>query len=667
MKKGKPLVIFVITAIVLWLCPALCLADDSKADSLVHTIRNTKEDTNKANSIHAVINQLIDIGNYHKSDSLARIELELSQKLNYKRGIANAYNSFGIASSYQGDYSRSLEYLVKAQKIYDEINDKRGMAIAMKYIGTAYQEEGDSTEAITNLHKALHIFIELKDTDYIATSLLSVGNLYEAEGNHSAALAHMNKALELYKKINEKDGIASSLMYIGSTYLAKVDYVQALDYLTLAINMFSDLGDKAGMSTCYVSIGNAFMELGKYKDALDYENSGLEIAKAINSLEDVQHAENTLSNIYGKMGDGKKALQHYKAYIVVRDSAFNLERTQKATREEMNFDFEKKQAEENAAFEKKQAAEKAAQDKKDALEQAEVRKKGLIIYFGAGIMLLVLGFAIYAYRSNILRKRANKIIAGKNYQITESINYAQRIQHAMLPADEDVQRVFPLSFILFRPKDIVSGDFYFFHKNKEKAFLAVADCTGHGIPGAFMSMICSEKLNDAVQADRKPGDILKVMNKGLKRSLHQSDNDDSTHDGMDIALCSITTQPNGVNLNYSGANRPLWVIRKGKAEIEEIEPTKKAIGAFTSDEQEYTTNEVQLKQGDSFYMFTDGYTDQFGGASGKKLTIAKFKEFLLSIKEKHMEEQKNELISFMESWKGDHNQPDDILVIGVRV
>jgi len=139
------------------------------------------------------------------------------------------------------------------------------------------------------------------------------------------------------------------------------------------------------------------------------------------------------------------------------------------------------------------------------------------------------------------------------------------------------------------------------------------------------------------------------------------------HDGMDIALCTVMPYMDGIKLDYSGANRPLWIIRKGKDEIEEIEPTKKGIGSFSTDEQEYATNTLQLNQGDSFYMFTDGYTDQFGGESGKKLTITRFKELLLSIKDKHMDEQKHELASFMESWKGTFNQPDDVLVMGVRV
>jgi serine phosphatase RsbU (regulator of sigma subunit) len=182
-----------------------------------------------------------------------------------------------------------------------------------------------------------------------------------------------------------------------------------------------------------------------------------------------------------------------------------------------------------------------------------------------------------------------------------------------------------------------------------------------------MSLICSEKLSEAVQSNKSTGEILKVLNKGIKASLHQSDNDNSTHDGMDIALCSIIRETNGMKLDYSGANRPLWVIRKGENEIEEIQPTKKAIGAFTADGQEYVTNTLQLKEGDAFYMFTDGYTDQFGGENGKKLTIAKFKEVILSVKDKLIEEQEEALLAFLESWKGSFNQPDDILVIGVRV
>ena len=265
------------------------------------------------------------------------------------------------------------------------------------------------------------------------------------------------------------------------------------------------------------------------------------------------------------------------------------------------------------------------------------------------------------------------IIEEKNKDITDSIIYAKRIQQAKLPKKEDIFAALPNCFILFKPKAIVSGDFYFFHKTPPPfgkfgqgcIFIAAADCTGHGVPGAFLSMIGSEKLQDAVSLSTDTSEILKRLNIGIKISLRQSESYDSTHDGMDIALCSVNTT--NFTVKYAGANRPLWIIRNGQIEIEEIKATKKAIGGYTKDEQHFDTHKIQLKKGDSFYIFSDGYADTFGGIAGKKLMTKKFKEILLSIQHKPMLEQETYLDNFIEDWKAGEEQVDDILVIGVRL
>lgn len=268
-------------------------------------------------------------------------------------------------------------------------------------------------------------------------------------------------------------------------------------------------------------------------------------------------------------------------------------------------------------------------------------------------------------RQKIEAEISKLAVEEKNKNITDSINYAKRIQNAKLPKKEEILASLPQCFILFNPKDIVSGDFYFFHKKDESVYIAAADCTGHGVPGAFMSMIGSEQLMDAVLHSDDTSEILKQLNKGIKKSLQQSDSIESTRDGMDIAICSIDLK--NLILKYAGANRPLWIIRKGQTEVEEIKGTKKAIGGLTEDEQHYESHNMQLNKGDVFYIFTDGYADQFGGESKKKLMTKLFKEILLSIQDKSMQEQKKHLNSFMHNWRSDIEQVDDMLVIGVQL
>ena len=433
-----------------------------------------------------------------------------------------------------------------------------------------------------------------------------------------------------------------------------------------ALRIGETTGDKDDVASSVIDIGNIYVKQKNYAEALVYANRGLQVAKEVGSLVYIQGCNELLTKIYENSGDKMKALAYYKAFIAVRDSLSNQENTKKVVRSEMNFDFEKKQE-----------AIKADQDKKDALQKEQAFKQQLILYFISAILLLVFGIAIFAYRSYLQKQRANKeldeknhkiegaytIIEDKNREITDSINYAKRIQNAMLPSREEIKRALPQSFVFFKPKDIVSGDFYFFKNAGERLYIAAADCTGHGVPGAFMSLIGSEKLNDAGENNNDTGEILKALNKGIKASLHQSGDGESTRDGMDIALCKIT----GTSVQFSGANRPLWIIRKDKNEIEEVKATKKAIGGFTEEDAKFESSRVDLHKGDTFYIFSDGYADQFGGDDGKKLTTKRFRELVLSLQNKSMQEQEQELGVFIEAWKRDKEQLDDILVIGVRV
>ena|GEM_PF-1992549 len=268
----------------------------------------------------------------------------------------------------------------------------------------------------------------------------------------------------------------------------------------------------------------------------------------------------------------------------------------------------------------------------------------------------------------------NKEIIKKNEDITDSINYAKRIQQAILPPIEELKANFTDSFILYQPKDIVSGDFYWLFKseleNQEKQlFLAAADCTGHGVPGAFMSMISIDKLNEAAKYFVEPAKVLEYINVGIKLALRQSgDIGTQSRDGLDIALCRLIKVSNTMcEVSFAGANRPMWILRKNATEIEEIKATKAAIGGFTHETQEFKQHTIVLHKGDCFYIFSDGYPDQFGGQFNKKFMTKKLREEILSLSNKPMYEQKLHLENSMKNWQGNYEQVDDILVIGLRI
>ncbi len=257
-------------------------------------------------------------------------------------------------------------------------------------------------------------------------------------------------------------------------------------------------------------------------------------------------------------------------------------------------------------------------------------------------------------------------IAEQKQEITDSINYAQRIQQAILPLEENIEQYISEYFVLFQPKDIVSGDFYWFANTNGRSIFVCADCTGHGVPGAFMSMIGSDKLNQAILEGQltNPADILSFVNVGIKRALRQNEEaENASRDGMDATIVSIDKQ--NMNLQVSGAHNSLVLIRDG--ELLEFKTTKVAVAGFTPEDQVYDLTEYDLKEGDCLYMTTDGYVDQFGGPKGKKLKSAVYKRMLLDIWQKPMDEQRAYLTNYMKDWMGDHEQIDDICVVGIRV
>jgi serine phosphatase RsbU (regulator of sigma subunit) len=328
------------------------------------------------------------------------------------------------------------------------------------------------------------------------------------------------------------------------------------------------------------------------------------------------------------------------------------------------------------------------------LKEQELKQQMFYVWFLLGGVLLMGFFAIYIFRSFQQKKKANlllekqskeiniqkneieeksKLIEQKNIETEQSIQYAKRIQHAILPPKEEISQYLNDYFILYKSKDIVSGDFYFFSdKNAQggKVYIAAVDCTGHGVPGAFMSMIGHEKLKDAVELETEPCNILTELNKGVKLALRQSTESNSTRDGMDLSLVAIPTKfsDNGcITISYAGANRPLWIIRKDANTLEEIKATKTAIGGLTDDNQEFQQHEIKLNKGDTIYLTSDGYADQFGGPKMKKLMTGNFKEMLLGIQNMSIDKQHDYLNTFITDWRNDIEQVDDILVIGIKI
>ena len=289
------------------------------------------------------------------------------------------------------------------------------------------------------------------------------------------------------------------------------------------------------------------------------------------------------------------------------------------------------------------------------------------IYFGVGFLILLLLLTFFIYKSYRDKKKNNEIITKQkevveeaHKEIQDSIAYAKRIQSAILPPAKLVKEYLKESFILYKPKHVVAGDFYWMTRKDGKILYAAADCTGHGVPGAMVSVVCNNALNRSVREYglTDPGQLLDKTRDIVIEEFSKSEED--VKDGMDIAICSIE----GLKLKYAGAHNPLWIIRNG--EIIETKANKQPIGQFDNPKP-YTTHSFDLEKGDSIYVFSDGYVDQFGGERGKKFMAKAFRKLLLSIQDKAMEEQKTIIDDVFEAWRGKLEQIDDVCVIGVKV
>jgi serine phosphatase RsbU (regulator of sigma subunit) len=389
-------------------------------------------------------------------------------------------------------------------------------------------------------------------------------------------------------------------------------------------------------------------------------------AKEINYKELQLDIAANLIDVCDSMGELKESIGYSKFYINLKDSLSDADTRQQ---------FAEMQAKLDNTVQKNEIE---ILQKNKLIDAEKDRRKNLIIYFGAGAIILFSVLLIIIFRGYNQKKKINIVITEqkkevelqrnivelKNREIVDSINYAQRIQQAILLPESEIQKEFSEAFILFKPKDIVSGDFYWFAESTENKILALADCTGHGVPGGFMSMLGFEILQDVMLREEihTTSEALKFLDKKVTDTLNK--NSKSYRDGMDMALCAFNKISG--KLSFSGANRPLIYISNGV--ITTYKPDKHTIGGAIDDvEKIFTQVEIDVHKGDLIYLFTDGYADQFGGASGKKFKYKQFSEKLLEISDKNLAEQKEILEKTFEDWKGNLEQVDDVCVIGIRI
>lgn len=576
---------------------------------------------------------------------------------------------------------------------------------------------------INQLQQELQRYVS--EQDEIGASRLhsKLAFTYWNNGNNSKAIEHFNQSLELNKNIGNQNAVASINSYLGIIYSDMGENTRALDYLEQALTLKKQFKDKKAIVSEYINIAVVHTQSGNHQQSIAVLDDALTLAKETNDTKLLRRVYGMLAEGYQAVGNNEKSMQHFEIFSALDkqiQQQYLASKEAEASEKVNEAELRRKLAESEKQM-KEEALQKTSEDLDLAIEESKARQMQIDLLnkenqikeleikekearlkteatlryaFVAGIALLLLLASIIflalrqkqksnrllATQNEEITRQKDKIehqseelkkafaeISDKNNKINRSIKYASRIQSAMLSHWDKIQLFIPQSFVFFKPRDIVSGDFYWFralNHQSNKLALAAVDCTGHGIPGAFMSVIANEQLHEIIdlRQQEKPSSILSALHQGVRSALKQ--NESNNKDGMDIAFCTIDMQ-NKV-LEYAGARNPLVYIKDNQ--LYEIAGDRKSIGGFPNvDKKNFKSHQVKIDTPTSFYIFSDGFQDQFGGASGEKFMVEKFKHLLLKIHSLPVDEQVDALEKTYQDWKGDYPQIDDILIIGFTI
>jgi len=602
--------------------------------------------------------------------------LRVAERTNDKKRIGVACTNIGRnIFAYKSDLAEAMKYYLRAIEVYKQIDEKARLARTYVNVANAMSTQGDYEGALGYYQAALPY---LKDSITVASVYNNIGATYFSKKDYRTALEWIKRAHEIKTRIPDilPEEIADSYNNIGNVSVMLGDTLTGRIYLEKALEINLQIADSQSIAMNYHNLGDLYLQRGMLDKAEAYLLLGERGAQRQKMINLQKESFSYLAQLYEQKGDFEKAFTYQKKYSDLNESQLKGDIKQQLSAAQDKFD--------------------AQQREQDRLKENEMlilkndRKNFYIAMLVVGALGLLAAAFLLFWRF-LEKKRANRLLENrnitieaqkfeieqKNKEITDSISYAQRLQEAVLPDTEKLAALFPHSFVLFMPKDIVSGDFFWCASQGGRSIAAVADCTGHGVPGALMSMIGNNLLHQAVHQQQlsDPAEILSYVNKSLHELLLQHETEEAqtrrealqsetdVKDGMDIALCVFDEGRREVR--FAGANRPLLIVRNNQ--LIELAPDRTAIGGITSAAHRFTATTGTLQPGDCLYLFSDGYADQFGGSKGKKMMSRSLKDRLVELSSLPMSEQKKNLADHFLAWKGEYQQVDDVLLIGIRV
>jgi serine phosphatase RsbU (regulator of sigma subunit) len=614
-------------------------------------------------------------GNYEKAQEQINIVHRFYARKNDPANLAKTLLLEGNIYKYTSQTQLGISKYIEAAELFESLNDLSGMSNCYGMLGQLFMQTGDVDAALKYTLKEVEIARALGSDQKIGHSLTNLGIIYSDLEKYDDAITCYQNSIEFKKKLGDTLGVAINLSNLTSVYSKQGKLNEALTTINEALDITIRLNSTMWIAITEINKADVLRQLKRYDDAATFALNSLEKATAIEYTELISACYKALGEIYEESGNYKKAIEFLKKHFETESKMISDNSAKSIAEVTQKYESEKKDIEIEALNTDKKLKESEIARNKVEARQNEIQR---YILFGGLALAILIGlilfnrFQVTQKQKKIIEQQKLEVdsafeqLAVKNTEITDSILYAKRIQKAILPSVDMIQNNLPDSFILYKPKDIVAGDFYWMIPHESNLYFAAADCTGHGVPGAMVSVVCNGALNRSVKEfqETEPGKILDRTRQLVIEEFEKSD--DGVNDGMDVSLIAIQSESGVRRIKWAGANNPLWILRKDADQIEEIKADKQPIGKF-SNPKPFGNHSIQLNAGDTCYLFTDGFQDQFGGQKGKKFKASNLKSLLVSIQQKSMSEQKQLIEAAFETWRGALEQIDDVCIWGFRV
>jgi serine phosphatase RsbU (regulator of sigma subunit) len=659
-KKASGIILF-------FLVPLIFPGQNRKVDSIIRNLP-AKHDTVKAE-------WLCHLSSYFEGNNPTRAIILTDSAYMYatkggsKFWTGAALSSKGSCLCTAGKYDESIRCLIEGLKIFESIKASKAITNTYNSLANAYMGLDKDDKAYEYFMKAYNLAKERRDEGMVAVTCVGIGNILLDKFKFGEAVVYYKQAEEYFHKTNNLAYEAMALTMLGESYLRDSNYVEAEKYMRRVDPMFRKANDDYGLSLNLLNLGTIEMYKKNYSKAAEYFNESLRINMQRKAWDNIKSAAEHLGLAKEKLNQPAEALKFYKIYMQYKDSVINTERNKAIAEAESKYESEKK--------------EQQLQLKNSELEKSQLkvsRRNSLIYVFAIASTVFVL-LLFFVYKQFIEKKKANVLLQNKNEEIekqkslieeknkdiTDSINYSKHIQQAIIPSAARVKQHLPQSFVIFKPKDIVSGDFYLVEEVVGLVYLAVVDCTGHGVPGAMLSVFAHSTIKNTIGSNDfrdNPAAILSDLCFQFKSNLQSHKTAITISDGVDMSICIIDKKLG--KIYFAGAKNSLLMLRA--KELTEFPANRWGISGTNSGEHLFFNNHViDVQKGDKFYMSTDGFMDQFGGPKGKKFKQKQLRDLLVNYNDLHFDEQAQTLVNDFISWKGSLEQIDDVTLIGFEI